>query len=206
MEKLPPKTVERLSQYRRVLAKYQNLSEPFVFSHDLGDLLHLNPVQVRRDMMLLGSSGNYRNGYKVTDLLTLIDQTLTIPKSTDATIIGMGRLGESLLKHIGSNPVCPVLIKSTFDINPKRINTSIQGVPCYDMTRAPELIREHKIKIAILALYTEDIQAIIDILIDAGIEGIINYIAGPIRIPKGVFLKEYDIRTTLEEMSYNIHN
>ncbi len=206
MAKLPPKTVERLSQYRRVLAKYQNLSEPFVFSHDLADLLHLNPVQVRRDMMLLGTTGNYRNGYKVKDLLSLIDQTLTIPKSTDATIIGMGHLGESLLKHIDPNPVCPVLIKSTFDINPKRINTTIGGVPCYDLTQAPELIRKQKIKIAILALYTEDIQKIIDILIDAGIEGFINYIAGPIRIPKGIYLKEYDIRTTLEEMSYNIHN
>jgi redox-sensing transcriptional repressor len=206
MKKLPPKTVERLSQYRRVLAKYQNLEEPFIFSHDLASLLHLNPVQVRRDLMLLGTTGNYRNGYKVTELLKSIDQTLTIPKSTDATIIGMGRLGTSLLLHIGSNPVCPVMIKSAFDINPKRINTTIHGVECYDITRAPEIIREQNIKIAILALYTEDIQAIIDILIEAGIKGFINYIAGPIRIPKDIYIKEYDIRTTLEEMSYNIHN
>ncbi len=206
MAKLPPKTVERISQYRRVLAKYQTLSEPFIFSHDLASLLHLNPVQVRRDLMLLGTTGNYRNGYKVTELLKSIDETLTIPKSTQATIIGMGRLGESLLKHIGSSPVCPVMINSTFDINPKRINTTIRGIPCYDMTHAPEIIKEQKIKIAILTLYTEDIQAIIDILIDAGIEGFINYMAGPIKIPKGIYLKEYDIRTTLEEMSYNIHN
>ena len=202
--KLPAKTMERLSQYRRLLQKYQFLSEPYIFSHDLAKLLHLKPVQVRRDIMLLGTSGNYRNGYKVTDLLNAINETLTIPKSQFATIIGMGHLGQSLLKHISTNPVCPVIVKAVFDTNPKYINQKIQGIDCHDITMLPRLVDELDIKIAILSLVSEDIQTIIDVLVDSGIKGIVNYIAGPIRVPDHVYFKEYDIRTTLEEMSYFI--
>lgn len=201
---LPSKTVERLSQYRRVLQKYQYLSEPYIFSHDLAKLLRIKPVQVRRDLMLMGISGNYRNGYRVTDLLASINTTLTFPKSQFATIIGMGNLGQSLLKHISTNPECPVSVKAVFDTNPKYFNHQILGIDCYDITRLPEMIKKLNIKIAILCLVSEDIQTIIDILNDSGIKGIVNYIAGPIRVPDHIYFKEYDIRTTLDEMSYFI--
>ncbi len=202
--KLPPKTVERLSQYRRVLKKYENMEGSHIFSHDLARLLKLNPVQVRRDLMLIGFSGNYRNGYKVQDLLKLIDNTLTIPKSQNTAIIGMGKLGNAILEHIYPSDVCPVVVKAAFDINPTRINKDYQGVHCYDMSKIPEIIKENNIKIAILTISDDDIQAIVDILIDSGVKGIVNYIAGPIRVPDEIYFKEYDIRTTLEEMSYFI--
>ena len=65
--KLPKKTIQRLSRYRRLLLKYQYLSDPYIYSHDLARLLNLNPVQVRRDLMLIGSSGNHRKGYNVNE-------------------------------------------------------------------------------------------------------------------------------------------
>ena len=202
--KLPAKTVERLSQYRRVLKKYQHLTDSYIFSHDLAKLLKFNPVQVRRDLMLLGISGNQRNGYKVSDLLKTIDETLAVPKGQNATIIGMGNLGKSLLKHINSNIICPVNIIATFDIDSKKTNNDVSGIKCYDITDAPRLIKENNIKIAILTLVSDDIQAIVDSLINSGIKGFINYVAGPIRVPDNIYIKEYDIRTTLEEMSYFI--
>lgn len=38
IEKLPPRTVERLSKYRRLLYKYRDLEEAHIFSHKLADL------------------------------------------------------------------------------------------------------------------------------------------------------------------------
>lgn len=202
--KLPPKTVERLSQYRRVLKKYEELEGSHIFSHDLARLLKINPVQVRRDLMLIGFSGNYRNGYKVQDLLKLIDKTLTTPKSQNTAIIGMGKLGNAILRHISPSDVCPVSVKAAFDVNPRRINKDYSGVHCYDISKIPEIVKENNIKIAILTISDDDIQAIVDVLIESGIKGIVNYIAGPIRVPDEIYFKEYDIRTTLEEMSYFI--
>jgi len=202
--KLPAKTVERLSQYRRILQNYKHMEESYIFSHDLAKLLKINPVQVRRDFMLTGFSGSSRNGYRVTDLLEYIDSTLTLPKGQKATIIGMGELGRALLKHISSNPVCPVMIPVTFDIDPKKTNQEYFGINCYDLTRAPQLLNEFDIQIAILAIVSNDIQEIIESLLISGIRSLINFSAGPFRVPNNIYLKDFDIRTTLEEVSYFI--
>ena len=204
MIKLPPKTVERLSQYRRVLKKYEEVEGSHIFSHDLARLLKINPVQVRRDLMLIGFSGNYRNGYKVQDLLKLIDNTLKTPKSQNTTVIGLGRLGKAIIHHIYPSNVCPVTVKAAFDIDPGNVNKDYHGVHCYDISKIPEVVKENNIKIAILTISDDDIQAIVDVLIDSGVKGIVKYIAGPLRIPDDIYFKEYDIRTTLEEMSYFI--
>jgi redox-sensing transcriptional repressor len=202
--KLPAKTVERLSQYRRVLQKYEDLDQLYIFSHDLATMLHLKAVQVRRDIMLINVSGNYRYGYKVTELLDGINNTLSTPKAQNATIIGMGTLGKALLKHIGSNPVCPAHIMATFDLETERTNRSYYGIPCYDFIRSAELINKHNIKIAILAIATPNVQEIVDSLIISGITSIVNFSGGPFRVPDHIILKDYDIRTTLEELSYFI--
>ena len=202
--KLPAKTVERLSQYRRILHNYKHMEQSYIFSHDLAKLLKINPVQVRRDFMLIGFSGNSRNGYSVTDLLACIDNTLTLPKGQKATIIGMGELGKALLKHISSNPVCPVLIPATFDIDPQKTNKEYYGIACFDLTKAPEIINQEKIQIAIITIVTSDIQEIVDSLLISGIKSIINFSAGPFRVPDDIYLKDFDIRKTLEEISYFI--
>jgi redox-sensing transcriptional repressor len=66
MGQLPGKTVERLSQYRRILLKVCPKEKQHIFSHEIAGLLHLTPVQVRRDLMLIGYSGSQRKGYDVT--------------------------------------------------------------------------------------------------------------------------------------------
>lgn len=202
--KLPAKTVERLSQYRRVLQRYEGMEEPYIFSHALAKLLHITAVQVRRDLMLINIAGNYRHGYNVKELLNTINNTLTIPKAQNATIIGMGVLGQALLKHISLNPACPAYIPATFDFNSNHTNKSYHKIPCYDFTRSAELIEKYKIRIAILAIATPDIQEIVDSLIFSGIISIVNYSGGPFRVPDEIILKDYDIRTTLDELSYFI--
>ncbi len=46
MMKLPGKTVERLSEYRRTLLECLNEKRNFIFSHDLAARLHITAVQV----------------------------------------------------------------------------------------------------------------------------------------------------------------
>lgn len=204
--KLPPKTVERLSRYRRVLNKYKDMDEPHIFSHDLGSLMQLTAVQVRRDMMLLGISGNYKNGYNVKALLQAIDETLTIPKAQAATIVGMGDLGKALLGMISSNPACPVVIPVTFDTDLRQSNKIYHGISCLDFTHAAAKIQQHGIKIAIISMISSDIQEVIDSLVVSGIESFINLSGGPFRVPESILLKDYDIRTALDELAYFVNS
>ena len=52
--KLPEKTIERLSQYRRTLLNCSANGQTHIFSHELAALLNITAVQVRRDIMFLG--------------------------------------------------------------------------------------------------------------------------------------------------------
>ena len=63
MNKLPGKTVERLSEYRRQLLGCLAENKSYIYSHDLAGLLHITAVQVRRDLMLIGYSSVLRKGY-----------------------------------------------------------------------------------------------------------------------------------------------
>ncbi|VAW26721.1 hypothetical protein MNBD_BACTEROID07-1681, partial [hydrothermal vent metagenome] len=55
---LPANTVERLSNYRRTLHDLKMEKQTHIHSHQLAHLLKINPAHVRRDLMLIGFSGD----------------------------------------------------------------------------------------------------------------------------------------------------
>ena len=77
--KLPATTVARLSKYRRMLSRIDD-ENTHIFSHDLANLLNLTPEQVRRDLMLVGLTGNHRKGYNIRELVDFIVEELELPK------------------------------------------------------------------------------------------------------------------------------
>ena len=46
---IPEKTIERLSEYRRVLLRLKDNGRTHLFSHTLAEKLGITAVQVRRD-------------------------------------------------------------------------------------------------------------------------------------------------------------
>lgn len=199
--KLPKKTVQRLSRYRRLLLKYMYVSDPFIYSHDLARLLNLNPVQVRRDLMLIGSSGNHRKGYNVNELNKLIGVTIDSEGPQNIGIIGIGRLGQAILNYVTEQDI-NLKISAAFDIDPEKIGKNFNGVPCYNITQLASIIKEKKIAIGILAIPSEFAISIASILLDSGIKSIINFTSVHLDLPKSIYLKEFDMITTLEEMAY----
>ena len=60
--RLPGKTVERLSEYRRTLLVCLSENRNYIYSHELASMLHITAVQVRRDLMLIGYSSILKIG------------------------------------------------------------------------------------------------------------------------------------------------
>ena len=201
---LPPKTIERLSKYRRVLMIYKELQSYYIFSHDLATKLRINPVHIRRDLMLIGLSGNFRHGYNVVDLLNRIDEILSPPNSLAGTIIGMGKTGQAMLHQIQISQYCPIHIPVTFDLEPANTNQIHSQIPCYNLTEAPNFIQHYKIRIAILAADGYELQEIVDSLIPLGIEKMINCTSEIITVPKNITLRELNIIDTLEELAFSL--
>jgi len=202
---LPKRTVQRLSRYRRLLNKYRYMSEPYIYSHDLARLLNLNPVQVRRDLMLIASSGNHRKGYNVNELNDLIGATIDSKEVQKVGIVGAGRLGQAVLNYIDGEEL-NLQIVSVFDIDSHKIGKKFSNVECHDISKISQEVLDKNISIGIIAVPSEFATSIADILLSSGVEGILNFTNVHLDLPKSVYLKEFDIITSLEEMAYFVKN
>ena len=201
---LPPRTIQRLSKYRRLLLKFQHLKEPHIFSHDLARLLQINPVQVRRDLMLIGISGNHRKGYNINELIDLIGNTIDNKSRQNVALIGVGNLGKVVVRYLKKSET-KLNIVAAFDIDSKKINKCITGINCYNICELRKMIKQHNIAIAVITVPPDYVENIVQILVDAGIKGILNFTSVHIDTPPDIYLIEYDMITSLEEIAYFIN-
>jgi len=201
--KLPPRTVERLSKYRRLLDRYKDIEEAHIHSHQLAAMLNLTPEQVRRDLMLIGLNGNHRKGYNIKALIGLVGNTIDRHEGHKVAIVGIGNLGRAVLGFVRKANT-KMNVVAAFDIDRNKINTQIAGVPCYDVTQAETLISAEKIRIAILTVPPEAAVDTTNLLVKSGIRGILNFTSVHLDVPPGIYLKDYDIITSLEEIGFFI--
>jgi len=199
--KLPPRTVERLSKYRRLLSNKKYPEDDHIFSHKLAGFLNLTPEQVRRDLMLIGINGNHRKGYHVGTMIDVIGRIIDRQEGHNLALVGICNLGRAVLRFIRKSGT-RMNIVAAFDIDDNKVNTTISGVPCHAISNLPKVIVEQNIHIAILTVPSEAVNEITTRLINAGIKGILNFTSVPLDVPGDVYLKDYDIITSLEEIGF----
>jgi redox-sensing transcriptional repressor len=199
--KLPGKTVERLSEYRRTLLECLNEKRNFIFSHDLAARLHITAVQVRRDLMLIGYSSVLRKGYDVRELVDTIGKIIDSEQSVNVAVIGIGNLGRAVAGYFKGKRSKLNLVAS-FDTDPQKVNKVISGVKCYPYSESERIIRELDIRIAILTVPPDFAVEIAEEAVRFGVKGILNFTTIPLNVPSGVYLEEYDMITSIEKVAY----
>lgn len=202
---LPGKTVERLSQYRRILYNSVAEGKTNVYSHELARVMNLTPVQVRRDLMLIGYSGSQSKGYVIKDLIALIGKIIDSESGQQVVIVGMGNLGRAITSYF-SGKRDKLAIAAAFDNDLQKTDRIIAGVPCYHISQAKAIVEANNISIAILTVAPEAAHEVAEIMMDAGIKGLLNYTSVPLTVPKHIFLEEYDIVTSLEKLAFLVKN
>jgi redox-sensing transcriptional repressor len=200
-KKLPDKTVERLSQYRRTLLIANATGKHHIFSHELAALQHITSVQVRRDIMLIGYSGTLRQGYDVKELIEIIGKIIDSKEGQKVAVIGIGNLGRAIIGYF-SGKRTKLTVVAGFDLNPEKVDKAYAGVWCYHFDKLTEIIKKENITIAVLTVPANEAANVADLLVMAGIKGILNFTPKPINVPSNVHLEEYDIITSLEKLAY----
>jgi redox-sensing transcriptional repressor len=203
IEELPGKTVERLSQYRRLLYNSMREEKTNIFSHELARLMNLTPVQVRRDLMLIGYSGSQSKGYVIKDLIALIGKIIDSENGQRIAVIGMGNLGRAITSYF-TGKRDKLSIVAVFDNDPQKTDRIIAGVPCHHISKLKEIIPAENISIAVLTVAPGATYEVAKLLLEAGIKGILNYTSVPLTVPNEVFLEEYDIVTSLEKLAFHV--
>ena len=202
-KQLPHKTIERLSQYRRALLICLDNNKDHIFSHEIAKIQHITPVQVRRDLMLIGYSGTLRKGYNIRELIDLIADIIDSDVGIKVGIVGMGNLGSALINYF-SGKRHKLSIAAGFDVNPDKIGRTVNGIPCYECKSMKEIIKEKNIEIGIITVPVAQSTTVAKKLVESGIKGILNYTPKPVEVPEGVYLEEYDMITTLEKVAFYV--
>ncbi len=201
MMKLPGKTIERLSEYRRTLLECLKEKRNFIFSHDLAARLHITAVQVRRDLMLIGYSSVLRKGYDVRELIHKIGEIIDSEESMNVAVVGIGNFGRAVAGYFKGKRSKLNLVAS-FDNDPQKVNKVISGVKCYPYSEIDKKINELDIKIAIVTVPPDVATEIAEELVRFGIKGILNFTTISLNVPSGVYLEEYDMITSIEKVAY----
>ena len=201
MSVLPEKTIERLSEYRRTLGGCHEQGITHIFSHVLAGIHGLTAVQVRRDLMLIGFSSDAKKGYDVDELIRYIGSILDSPAPMNVAVIGMGHLGQAITKYCNGKEI-KVRITAAFDIDPAKVGTCIDEVPCYHIETFEQVVAENDISLVILSSPRAAAPSLVLPIINAGIKGVVNFTSMPLNFPQGIVVENYDITTLLEKVAY----
>jgi len=200
--RIPVRTVERLTLYRRVLRDLLKEGTVNVFSHQLAERSNNSSAQVRRDLMSIDfNGGSPKSGYPVKDLLACVGAALDAGGERPAALVGLGNLGRAVLSYVNLKHQ-PYSVAASFDIDPAKAGKTLSGCPCYHVDALEEVLRARQIRLGIITVPAAQAQEVAERMVGAGVTGILNFAPIPLRLPKHVFTDSIDITTSLEKIAY----
>jgi len=201
MKRLPEKTVERLSEYRRTLFRCLDEGKTHIFSHELAGMHNITAVQVRRDIMFIGYTSQGRKGYNIHELIRVIAGIIDPADIINLAVVGYGNLGKAISSYlINKRPMLKLV--ASFDIDPKKIGAQTSIVPCFSIERLREVIDSRNISLALLTVPADAAQQMAKALVGSGVKGILNFTTSNISVPDEIYLEEFDMITSLEKVAY----
>ena len=204
MEKKISKSVlKRLPIYLNYLKGNQEESaSPYISATSLANALGMGEVQVRKDLAMVSDGGRPKIGYLRSGLIDDIEQFLGYDNTTDAVLIGAGKLGQALLCYTGFDEY-GLNILAGFDINPTMTETE-NGKPIYPMDQLQAFCRTHKVLMGIITVPYQHAQSVCDQLIACGIKAIWTFAPVHLDVPDNVMVHNENMATSLAVLSMHL--
>ncbi len=199
---VPKATLQRYPVYLKALRKLSNLGVQRIMSRELSEFVDIEPTTIRRDFSFLGSLGKQGYGYDVNKLIDIFDSELGGNFDEKIIIVGAGNLGRALMNYNRWNHVVGE-IACAFDVQPQKTGNAYE-IPVYPM----EMLKEKMpvgCRIAILTV-SKDVQETVNLLVENGIVGIVDFTHEHIQVPKGVIVKPVDVVSMVQELVFETNS
>lgn len=194
-------SVGRLSLYLRRLEEFLRQGKAKVSSVQLGESLGVTDAQVRKDLAYLGNLGHPGVGYPARALIAAIRHVLGIDREWLVALVGVGNLARALLRYRGFQQQ-GFRIVALFDADPAKIGQRVEGLEVHATEQLARVIAAQKIELGLLTVPAETAQAVADLLVAAGIRGVLNFAPAVLRLPEGVRLVSVDLTVQLEQLAF----
>ncbi len=199
---IPETTLRRMVYYTRCLYNFKNEGIELIQSEDIAKKCGVKSSIVRKDLSYFGEFGVRGKGYDVKSLLNTINGIIKTFGQMNAVLVGAGKLGSAIIKHSSEN--FNVEIVAAFDKDKRKVNKIIERTKIYPLSEMERIVREKKVKIAIIAIPPSDVQNVVDILVKAGIKAILSLALIPINVPDDVDVSFLDVLSEVEFLFYKL--
>lgn len=205
-ENIPEPAVRRLSLYLRQLETFRDADRPTVSSRELGEVLGVSDAQVRKDLAYFGQFGHPGIGYRIPELIGRVRRILGTDKKVNVLLVGAGNLGRALVAFRGFLQRGFEVV-AVFDKDPALLSTLLPGPgnlrirPLSEMASA---VREHGIRMGILAVPAMAAQAVAEEMVSAGVRGILNFAPVALQVSPDIGVASVDLAVHLEQLSFQL--
>ena len=196
-KKISKAVLKRLPGYLAYLKNMPEGASPNISATALANALDMGEVQVRKDLAMVSDGGRPKIGYQREALIDDIEQFLGYDNTTDAVLIGAGKLGQALMGYKGFDEY-GLNILAAFDIAPK-IKKTEEGKPVYNLTEL-----SHKVLMGIITVPAEGAQSVADQLIAGGIKAIWNFAPTHLDVPPNILVQNENMATSLAVLSVHL--
>tara|TARA_B100001094_G_scaffold323644_1_gene374886 strand:+ start:101 stop:745 length:645 start_codon:yes stop_codon:yes gene_type:complete len=198
---IPKKAIYRLSIYQRCLSKLQENGMETVSSSALAGAAGVKPAQLRKDLTYFGQFGTRGLGYSVEELRDAIRDVLGREHLQPVVMVGAGNLGVALLRYRGFEKEGFEVV-AAFDAEPELVIKRGVSVPVHGQDEVVSFISDHGVKLAILCVPGGVAQEVANELVEAGVQGILNFSPTLLEVPEPVMVNNVDLALELENLSY----
>ncbi len=193
----------RLSRYKNALVRFKTLGFIKIFSEYLADAVGGTSAQVRKDFSLFGISGNKRGGYQIDALIAKLNDILGKNEIQKVVLVGAGQLGSALIRY-NSFEKEGIKIVTAFDIDPAKINAK-GPTPILGIDEMAKYVQKNGIRIAILTVPDVAAQQTLDMLVKAGIKGVLNFAPIELKGTSDCIINNVNLAVELENLIYFVN-
>lgn len=198
MKRFSESTIRRLSHYYRVLEEVHAEGQRMISSHLLAEREDITSAQVRKDLSYFGSFGRRGLGYNVEHLRTEIRAILGLDRRWKVALVGAGHIGAALLTYRGFRDQGFDVV-AVFDSSTERVGKTLGEIVVQDIAKLPEC---EGIEMGVIATPVRAAQEVADMLVAAGVRGILNFAPRKLRVPEGITLRNVDMTMEFESLSF----
>lgn len=194
--------LKRLPGYLAYLKSIQDPVSPYISATALANALGMGEVQVRKDLAMVSDGGRPKVGYLRDSLIDDIEQFLGYDNTTDAILIGAGKLGQALCGYKGFDAY-GLNILAAFDAFPPAAVTE-EGKPIYPMSRLAQFCHANKVLMGIITVPAASAQQVCNEMIAAGIKAIWNFAPTHLDVPADILVQNENMATSLAVLSMHL--
>lgn len=200
---IPPSVVKRLPKYLAYVQSLCTEDIEWVSSNELAEQLGLTSSTVRQDFSYFDFSGISKRGYEAQGLRSMLESILGADTDWKIVVVGAGNLGRALALH-EEFARRGFHIVGIFDADPEKHGMAIGDLEVQPMEQLEPTVKRHAVMMGIVAVPAVAAQSVADLLVSAGVKGLLNMALTHVIAPDHVSVIDSRIVASLLELSHAV--